>query len=86
MIEEAPAAEIGGGGFFSTRRISSGVPDERNLFTLENHFMGKTMGVAAILVVGVAAIFGIEGALLMWVLAVPTGIALWLVAKGAKWM
>lgn len=44
--------------------------------------MGKTMGVATLLVVGVAALFGMEGVLWMWVLAVPTGIALWLFAKG----
>ncbi len=46
--------------------------------------MSKTMGVAAVLVVSVAALFGMEGALWMWVLAPLVGAGLSLVAKGAR--
>lgn len=45
--------------------------------------MSKTMGVAAVLVVSVAALFGME-ALWMWVLAPLVGAGLSLVAKGAR--
>jgi hypothetical protein len=48
--------------------------------------MEKTMGLATVIVVGAAVLFGLAGVLWTYVFAVPIGIGLWIVAKACRWM
>jgi hypothetical protein len=48
--------------------------------------MGKTMGVATVIVVGATVLLGMPGALWMCALSPLIGAGLWGVAKTVKWM
>ena len=48
--------------------------------------MGKTMTLATVIVVGIALLFGLPGALTTLLFSVPLGVLLWIVAKLLRWM
>jgi len=48
--------------------------------------MGKTMGLATVIVAGVGLVFGMGGLLVAAAIAPLIGVGLWLFAKGVKWM
>ena len=52
----------------------------------KEQFMGKTMGLATLIVVGGTVVFGMPGALVMCALSPLIGAGLWGFAKGVKWM
>lgn len=48
--------------------------------------MEKTMILATVIVVGIALLFGLPGALTTLLFSIPLGVALWVVAKLFRWM
>ncbi len=48
--------------------------------------MEKTMILATVIVVGIALLFGLPGALTTLLFSIPLGVVLWVVAKLLRWM
>lgn len=78
-----PPAAIGGGGLFPRALLRMYL--HQDFFHWRNA-MGKTMGLATIMVVGIGLVFGMGGLLVAAAVAPLIGVVLWVVAKGMKWL